>query len=80
MQYFYTSKEISNSADRQPFDINIRTVADFREVGKGHSALEKVCGFMNLCPLMTIKAYKKARLYESYQKVAGQKTSNERFT
>ena len=72
MQYFYTSKEISTSTGRQPFDINLRTVAAFREVGKGHFAIEKVCGFMNLCPAMTIKAYKKteARLYESYKKVA----------
>ena len=42
MQYFYASKEISTSTGRQPFDINLRTVAAFREVGKGHSAIENV--------------------------------------
>ena len=47
-EHFYTSKQLSNRTGRKPFDINLRTVAAFREIGKGHSGIETVCGFMNL--------------------------------
>ena len=34
-RYFYTSKELSsNTRGRKPYDINVRTVTAFREVGK----------------------------------------------
>ena len=72
-RYFYTSKELSsNTRGRKPYDINVRTVAAFREVGKGHSAVETVCGYMNICPPMNISAYKKTEgeLYENYKKAA----------
>ena len=32
------------------FDINVRTVAAFRKIGKGHTAIETVCGFLNVPP------------------------------
>ena len=37
-QYFYTSKELprESQAGRKPFDVNLRTVAAFREIGRGH--------------------------------------------
>ena len=42
-------------------------MAAFRQVGKGHSAIETVD--MNICPPMNINAYKKTgELYESYKK------------
>ena len=73
-QYFYTSKELprESQAGRKPFDVNLRTVAAFREIGKGHSAIETVCGFMNLSRPMNINAYKKSEtiLYDKYKKVA----------
>ena len=32
--------------------ILMTTVAAFREAGKGYTAIETVCGFMNICPPM----------------------------
>ena len=44
----------------------------FREAGKGHSAVESICGYMNLCPTLNVNAYRKteAELYVHYKKVA----------
>ena len=69
--HFYTRKQLPNRTGRKPFDINLRTVAAFREIGKGHSDIESVCDFMNLCSPMNINAYKKteAVLYHKYKKV-----------
>ena len=38
----YSSREIeqNNTPGSNPFDINIRTIMAFREIGKGYSALE----------------------------------------
>ena len=50
---YYTRKELpSSKRGRKKFDINVRTVAAFREIGKGHTAIETVCGFLNMCPPM----------------------------
>ena len=54
----------SNFADKTtvasgkvPYDINIRTILTFREIGKGHTAIETFCGLMNMPPPMTVNMY-----------------------
>ena len=37
--------------------INIRSILAFREIGKGHSAIETFCGLKNMPPSMTSKTY-----------------------
>ena len=46
----YSSREIeqNNTPGRNPFDINVRTIMVFREIGKGYSALETFCGITNM--------------------------------
>ena len=46
----YSSREIeqNNTPGRNPFDINIRTIMAFLENGKGYSALETICGIINM--------------------------------
>ena len=46
----YSSREIeqNKTPGRNPFDINIRTIMVFREIGKGYSALETFCGITNM--------------------------------
>ena len=39
---------------QNPYNINLRSVLAFREMGKGHRAME-TCGFMNMPPPMTRK-------------------------
>ena len=36
-----------------PYDVNLRTAVAFREIGRGHTAIETFCGFMNMPPPMT---------------------------
>ena len=70
----YTSKKIETGkkAGDKPFGINYRTIVAFREIGKGHSAIETLCGFMNITPPMNNNSYTKAmkELYLSYRKKA----------
>ena len=33
---------------RPAFDVNVRSVVAFQELGKGHTAMTKFCGFMNI--------------------------------
>ncbi|XP_065678497.1 uncharacterized protein LOC136093423 [Hydra vulgaris] len=47
---FYTSKKVASKTSEKSFDINLRSVVGMREIGKGLSALEKLCGFLNLPP------------------------------
>ena len=71
----YTSRQVSNdSCDALPFEINMRTIIAMREIGKGHTALEKLCGFMNLTPPMKKNAFNKMQktLYAAYKDVAEQ--------
>ena len=41
-----------------PFDIDLRAIMAFREIGKGHSGLETFCGYMNMPPPMAETTYK----------------------
>ena len=46
----YTSKRAQYEESRglKPFDINVRSVYTFRNLGIGHKGLEKYCGLMNM--------------------------------
>ena len=45
----YVSKEISRvKQGRKAFDVNMRSVVAFREIGKGHAAMETLCGYMKM--------------------------------
>ena len=51
---FFTSKEVERDGrGANPFDINIRAILAFREIGKGHAGIETFCGLMNMPPPMT---------------------------
>ena len=48
-----TSKQVSHGVPEQnPFDINACAVVGFREIGKGHSAIETLFWFMNFIHVM----------------------------
>ena len=40
-----------------PYDINIRTISAFREMGKGHVDIETFCGYINMPPPMNKTTY-----------------------
>ena len=53
-----TSSEIKKeSRGRKTFDINTTTVVAFREIGRGHSAMETFCGYMNMPRPMAVTTY-----------------------
>ena len=69
----YTSKEINKGKQgRKAFDVNIRSVVAFREIGKGHAAIETLCGYMNMPPPMNQTTYDDiiTQLHGSYMKLA----------
>ena len=46
---YYTSRKIENhSKVKSCYEVNVRAVMAMREIGRGHTALEKLCGFLNL--------------------------------
>ena len=40
-----------------PYEVNVRAVLAFRDIGRGHTAVETLCGLMNMPPPMTSKTY-----------------------
>ena len=54
------------------FDINVRSVIAFREIVKGITAMQALCGYMNLVPPMQAVAYNNTQkeVAESYRTVA----------
>ena len=54
---FCTSKTLKSTKGRPPFEVNVRTVLAFREIGKGHTAIKKYCGFMNMPKSINDSAY-----------------------
>ena len=55
---FFTSDQVNvDKAGRRPFEINIRSFIAFREVGIGHSGMEKFNRCMNFPPAMNNNAY-----------------------
>ena len=56
----YTSNRVSknNKSGPDPFDVNARSVIAFREIGKGHTAMETFFGYMNCVPPMAYPTYR----------------------
>ena len=54
------------------FDINVRSVIAFREIGKCITAMQALCGYTNLVPHMQAVAYNNTQqeVAESYRTVA----------
>ena len=58
---FATSKEVeihkretkSSGSGRNAYDVNIKSVVATREIGRGRTALQNLCGFMNIPAPMT---------------------------
>ena len=58
----YTSKELkNNSKGKSPFNINVRSVLAIREIGRGYSALEKLCAYLNLSLPVQVNAFKETQ-------------------
>ena len=53
----FSSKRVDENNNKSRFDINIRTVIAFREIGKGLTAIESFCTHMNMPPPMRNVAY-----------------------
>ena len=54
-----SSKEATRDGrGSKPFDLNLRTILAFREIGKGHAGIKMFCGCMNMPPPMTELTYK----------------------
>ena len=78
-QSFYSSKEVEKQCSGMSrFEINYRTVIAMKEIGKGHSALEKFCDLMNIPPPMNVKAFNdiQYKIHSIYQRVADAKMKN----
>ena len=74
-----TSKTLNNDKKGKQYDINIRSVIAFREIGKGYAALlESFCYIMNMPPPMTRNSYDKLvdGLHEPYMLSAQQSMKN----
>ena len=56
---FFTSKNIEkpNHSYKFPFEVNVRVVIAFKEIVKGYSGLEIVCGLMNMPSPIHVNAY-----------------------
>ena len=70
---FFTSECIrrrnSASVGRSAFDVNIRSVLSFREIGIGFHGVQTFTAFMNILQPMTKKQYNKVneKLHEAYK-------------
>ena len=74
LEIFHSSSATDNAnpdsvARRSMFDINLRSVVAFREIGKGHKAMSTFAGFMNLSKPISKTQYDKAneKLLRAYQ-------------
>ena len=73
----------------KPFDVNIRSQIAFREIGRGHDAIETFCGYMNMPPPPNKAGFSNItdKLSPAYQEVvqdnmkeAAREIRNETFT
>ena len=71
---FSTSKLIDKEVKRGkvPYDVNIRTISAFREMGKGHVDIETFCRNMNMPPPMNKTTYQDSvkEIHSAYAKTA----------
>ena len=76
-----TSKRLSNDKKGKQYDINIRSVIAFQEIGKGYAALESFCYIMNMPPPVTRNNYDKLvdGLHEPHMLSAQQSMKNPAF-
>ena len=69
-----TSPKVNSKVFRgvKPFEINLRMMMAFRELGRGHAGIVQFCKLMNIPPPMDSKTYRKSftRLYSSYKKIS----------
>ena len=54
---FSTSKQYKSDSYAQPFDVNIRAVMAFREMGSGREAMETFAAVMNMPPPVQHRSY-----------------------
>ena len=73
-KYCLTSvKKDEVTRGRKMYDVNIRAVIAYREIGKGHATMETANGYVNMPPTMAIRAYNyivKNVLHDRYVKCA----------
>ena len=69
---FGQAKKIKTPKGRPPFDINMRSVIAFREIGKGHTAMQKFGSFMNMPSVLIQNSYAGlvTNIQKTYTKVA----------
>ena len=71
---FFTSPSVEqpSSPGKSGFEINLRFVMAFREIGKGHEAMKNFCQCLNLPSPMAYNAYQaiNEKLLVAYEKVA----------
>ena len=67
---FYSSPEFSyprkDQREKRPFEINVRAVMAFREIGKGHEAMKTFNSVMNMCPPISTRTYNE-KIHDIYQ-------------
>ena len=69
----YTSKKVENEGKgKSPFDINMRSVIATREIGRGDSSLEKICGLFNFLSPVQVGAFNETQknIAKAYNVVA----------
>ena len=78
---FFTSPVVEqpNSPGKSGFEINLRFVMAFREIGKGHEAMKTFCQCLNLPCAMAYNSYQaiNEKLLVAYEKVAEESISSE---
>ena len=86
LEMFHSSPVTDNAnpnsiARRSMFDINLRSVVAFREIGKGHKSMSTFAGFMNLSKPISKTQYDRAneKLLKAYQDVCFQSCKEAAF-
>lgn len=66
------AKKLKGSPGKPPFDVNLRMVYAFREIGQGYKSISKVATFMNMPPPMSKTSYHKINgvLHKAYTSVS----------
>ena len=59
---------VQTKKSKNSFDINVRSILAFREIGVGHAGIETYCSLMNMPPPMAYNAYSKtvSKLHNAY--------------
>ena len=77
---FYSSKKITcvTSSVNKSYDISIRSVIAMREIDRGYSSLEKLCGILDLQPPVNENVFSEIqnKLKTSYADVAQESMNN----